>query len=64
MTETFTQTSNMPYNRHRYKLVYMNQKSVIYEDYEDVQLVWFQTPSQLLSHIEVLDRPTKSKGFK
>lgn len=33
MTETFTQTSNMPYNRYRYKLVYTNQKSVIYEDY-------------------------------
>ena len=64
MTESFTQTSSMPYNRHRYKLVYTNQKSVIYEDYEDVQLAWFQTPSQLLSHIEVLDKPTKSKGFK
>jgi len=64
MTESFTQTSSMPYNRHRYKLVYADQKSVIYEDYEDVQLAWFQTASQFLSHIEVLDKPTKSKGFK
>lgn len=54
----------MPYNRHRYKLVYENQKSVIFEDYKDVQLAWFQTASQFLSHIEVLDKPTKSKGFK
>jgi hypothetical protein len=64
MTEKFTQTSSVPYNRHRYKLVYTNQKYIIYEDYEEARLAWFQTPSQLLSHIEVLDKTTKSKGFK
>ena len=32
-----------------------------YESWEEVQLRWFQTPSQFLSHVDVLD---KVKGFK
>jgi hypothetical protein len=64
--ETFTQTSNDPYLRHDYKVVFTNGKSVIFDNYEDVQRIWFQTPHQLLGHVEVLDHKepkTKSKGF-
>jgi co-chaperonin GroES (HSP10) len=62
MTKTFKQTSDLPYDRHNYKLVLSNGKEVIFEDYEDVQVTWFQTPYQFLSHIEILDK-TESKGF-
>jgi hypothetical protein len=65
--EFFEQTSNQPYVRHDYKLHYTNKKSEIFDNYEDVQRTWFQTPSQFLDYIEVLDhkeqKKTKAKGF-
>lgn len=60
--KTFKQTCDKPYDRHSYKLIYTNGKEVVIEDYVDLQAIWFQTPSQFLSHVEVLD--TKQKGFK
>lgn len=63
----FKQTCDKPYDRHDYKLVYTNGKTVIYDDYMDLQATWFQTPHQFLSHVEVLDKKKKrqsnAKGF-
>jgi hypothetical protein len=64
--ETFKQTSDDPYDRHDYKLVFSDGKTLVFDNYEDLQLVWFQSPWQFLSHVEVLDKKkkkTKSKGF-
>jgi hypothetical protein len=65
--EYFKQTSNESYLRHDYKIHYTNKKSEIFDNYEDVQRTWFQTPSQFLDYIEVLDhkeqKKTKAKGF-
>jgi hypothetical protein len=58
---TFSQTCHKPYDRHDYKLVYANGKTVIYDDYIDLQEVWFQTNPQFLSHVEVLDKKKKNK---
>lgn len=63
LPEYFQQSCNKPYDRHNYKLFYTNGENKVFEDWEDVQLVWFQTPYQFLSHIEVLDKK-KNKGFK
>ena len=67
MTETFSQTSNEPYIRHDYRVHFTNKKPVLFDNYEDVQRIWFETPSQFLDYIEVLDRKEvnkkKSKGF-
>lgn len=60
--KTFKQTSDEPYIRHHYKLVLTDGREVIFDNYEDVQVTWFQTAGQFLSHIEVLD--IKQKGFK
>lgn len=62
MTETFKQTSDKLYDRHIYKLVYSNGQEVIYDNYQDVQESWWNTPSDFVSHIEVLDKKDK-KGF-
>jgi hypothetical protein len=65
--QVFKQTSNEPYLRHDYKLVYTNKTSKVFDNYEDLSNTWFQTPNQLLSHVEVLDHKEKksgSKGFK
>jgi len=63
--KTFKQTSDEPYTRHRYKIVFSDGKSAVFDNYEDVQVLWFQTPSQFLSHVEVLDKSiVQYKGFK
>jgi len=61
----FKQTCNKPYDRHSYKLVGINGNELIFDNWEEVQLYWFQAPSRFLSHIEVLDKTKKTtKGFK
>jgi len=66
--ETFSQTSNEPYDRHNYRLYLNNGKVLNFDDYEQLQAYWF-TYSQVpdyLNVIEVLDKPkekVKSKGF-
>jgi len=63
--KTFKQTCENQYDRHHYKLVFVNGNELILEDYMDVQAHWFQTPSDFLSYVGVLDIPQKkSKGFK
>jgi hypothetical protein len=63
MTQIFKQTSDEPYIRHHYKLVFEDGKSIIFDNYEDVQVTWFKTAGQFLSHIEVLDIKEKKRGF-
>jgi hypothetical protein len=60
----FKQTSDEPYLRHDYKLIFENGREVIFDNYEDVQVTWFQNGGNFLSHIEVLDRKQEAKGFK
>lgn len=65
MNRIFKQTCDKPYDRHRYKLIYSDGKEVIFDNYMDIQACWFQTPSQFLSHVEVLDiSQKKKKGFQ
>lgn len=61
--KTFKQTSDDPYIRHDYKVVFEDGKTVIFDNYEDAQLLWWNRSGNFLSHIEVLDKK-KSKGFK
>lgn len=57
----FEQTSDEPYNRHDYKLVYVNGNHKVFDNHEDFMATWFQTANMLLSHGEVLDKKTKKK---
>lgn len=62
----FTETSIESYERHDYKVVYSNGKSVVVDCWEKAQMLWFQSPKQFLSHIEVLDsisKKQKRRGF-
>jgi hypothetical protein len=43
----FEQTSNEPYNRHDYKLVYSNGETKVFEEHQDFMAAWFQYPKQL-----------------
>ena len=51
----FTQTSDKPYDRHFYRMVLTNGKSIVLEDYEQMRAMWFQYDSKFLSHVEVID---------
>ncbi len=52
----FTETSSESYERHDYKIVYSNDQSIVVDNWEHVQMLWFQAPTKFLSHIEVLDK--------
>lgn len=67
MTKNFTQTSDLLYDRHNYKLFFKNGKTMEFDNWEDAQVYWFQwTSTGQLDLFEVLDKKkpkTKSKGF-
>mgnify|MGYP006874409464 FL=1 len=63
LPEFFKQTSDDPYDRHIYRFIDSNNKSIIVESYEQVYEKWFNTPSMFKARIEVLDRP-KPKNKK
>ena len=62
----FTETTNIPYDRHHYKIV-SNTKTIVVESWDEVQEYWWNnchSPSIENTVIEVLDKPKKkSKGF-
>ena len=52
----FTSTSNAPYDRHRYKLIFKNKKAAIFDDYEVLRTAWFEWAStNQLDRVEILD---------
>jgi hypothetical protein len=62
MDTFFKQTSNLPYNRHRYKVWCVDGSVKILDDYEEVLTAWWNFP-QHCSHVEVIDAKTKGGGF-
>jgi len=59
----FTETSNESYDRHNYKVIRADGKSVIVDSWELSREIWWNTPCHTLSHIEILDKE-EPKGFK
>jgi hypothetical protein len=62
----FTQTSDLLYDRHKYKLYLKDGNPIIFDNWEDAKLYWFQKSSlDNLNYFEVLDKKqkSKSKGF-
>jgi hypothetical protein len=61
LPKRFEQTSDLPYDRHTYKVHTQSGSTHIFGDYMEVQALWFQQ-GKFLSHVEVLD--VNNKGFK
>ena len=61
-TQTHTYTSDQPYDRHKYKLVFIDGRSIVFEDYTQMKETWRQF-SEVCSNVIVLDKETKAKGF-
>jgi len=66
MTQTFTCTSDAPYDRHTYEVVLKNNKKVFFDNWEDTHLYWYQNLQipDFLDVIIVKDKQkVKRKGF-
>ena len=53
--EVFTTYCDKPYDKHNYKLVLKNGKSIILDDYEQVRAMWYQFRQQL-ERVDVVDK--------
>ena len=61
----FSNTSDLLYDRHNYKLIQNDGNSIIFDNWQDAQSYWFERYSLgTLSYFEVLDKKEKRKGFK
>jgi len=67
--KTFTQTSDVPYDRHTYRIhlksLATNKTTIDFDDFQLAKSYWLsnrQIP-HYLDYIEVLDK-SQSKGFK
>ena len=60
----FTHTSDDLYDRHHYKIVSNSGETITVDNWEDARVVWWNKKT-FLSHVEVVDKPTKeeSKGL-
>ena len=59
----FTQTSDLLYDRHKYKLYLKDGNPIIFDNWEDAKSYWFQKSSLgNLNYFEVLDKKQKSKN--
>ena len=61
----FSQTSDIPYDRHHYRIVCQN-KSFVVESWDEVQEWWWNNcrlPT-FNAVIHVIDKPRPKKGFK
>ena len=62
-TQFFEQTSDIPYDRHYYKVV-TTTNEYIFDDYEQVRQMWWNYDSSMLKYVEVIDKPKKPKKKK
>jgi hypothetical protein len=64
LPQYFQQTSDGPYDRHKYQIVSKTGESVVIDDYMVAQATWFEKGA-FLSHIVILDKQKKKqkKGF-
>ena len=56
-------TSDKPYNRHKYKLTFVDGRSIVFEDYNQMKQAWWQY-NQVASHVNVVDKKKSGgRGF-
>lgn len=58
----FTQTSNLPYDKHQYAIIANDGSKLVFDDYREMQHVWMLSTG--LSHVEVLDRMEVKRSVK
>ena len=59
----FQVSSDKPYDRHIYRLHLSDGRYRDFNDYEELQITWFENPKMFLDRVEILDVKAKPKGF-
>ena len=59
--KTFTTYCDKPYDRHHYKIIFKDGKSVTVDEYELARMLWYQSRDDVVS-MDVVDYKTKKKG--
>ena len=54
-------TSDKPYNRHKYQLVFTDGRSILFDDYSKMKGAWSQF-SEVCSHVVVVDNKKSGGG--
>ena len=54
-------TSDKPYNRHKYQLVFTDGRSIVFDDYSKMKGAWSQF-SEVCSHVVVVDNKKSGGG--
>ena len=54
-------TSDQPYNRHKYKLVFVDGRFIVFDDYSKMKGAWSQF-SEVCSHVVVVDNKKSGGG--
>ena len=67
LPEWFAQTSDKPYDRHTYELVFNDgRKSIIFDDYDQMRLHWFECVRNWgdckVNVLDIKKQKKKSKG--
>ena len=60
-TQSHTFTSAQPYHRHKYKLVFVDGRSIVFDDYSKMKGAWSQF-SEVCSHVVVVDNKKSGGG--
>ena len=60
-TQSHKFTSDQPYNRHKYKLVFVDGRSIVFDDYSKMKGAWSQF-SEVCSHVVVVDNKKSGGG--
>jgi hypothetical protein len=60
----FEQTSDAPYDRHTYRIVFTNGNTEDYPSWDVMRARWFAVSGMYLSHVEVIDIKEEKKGGK
>ena len=59
--EEFTSYCDKPYDKHRYKIVFKDGSSEIFEEYDLMRYHWYHWKDSV-SNVEILDIKKKEKG--
>lgn len=64
LPEFFKQTSDLSYERHDYKLIFKDGRTIVYDSWDPIPAMWFHNKNEL-KYVEVLDKKNKKskKGF-
>ena len=60
-SQWFAQSSDIPYDRHHYRIIAKSGQTYVLNSYEEVLETWWNK-RQFIDRVEVIDKPKKTRG--